>query len=409
MNAAATVLVALLAGWLAVGPGEIPADPSRGLAAVPLPGNADIEPAVAAAVTATADVLTRTLAEPAAPPAALAAAYGRLGMVAQAHQFFETACAAYRDALVLLPDQPLWTYALGVAEEALGDLGSAVNRYRAVLARVPEDGPARFRLGEVLRALGRLDEGEVELIRALEAPRVRTAALAALGQLALDQGQDARAVERLTAALAAEPRASRLHYLLALAHRRLGDLAAAEREMSLRGEAGVAPGDPLATQLQQLAAGESISLLRGRLAYQAGDFQGALGQFDRALAAAPGSAAARIGRAAALAAAGRGGEAVTELEAVLAADPEQTTARFNLATLALSRGDPAAAEAHFGRFLERFPEDREALLARAQGLAELGRWGEASAAIARAAELWPLDPRVTAARASLEAAARSKP
>lgn len=443
MNSLAALVVTLL---LASGsePVEIPADPARGLTAVPLPVTRDTEPAVAEALAAASGVLSRTLAEPAAPPMALAAAYGRLGMIAQAHQFGDTARAAYHAALVLAPGQPLWTYALGLCAEASGDLDGAVEAYRAVLDRVPSDGPARFHLGEALRGLGRVDDAELELSRALESPGVRAAALASLGQLAADRGDDARAVARLEAALAAEPRAARLHYPLALAYRRLGNGAAAERHLALRGEAGVAPADPFAVQLQELAAGESISLLRGRLAYQAGDFPGALAQFDRALAAAPASAAARIGRAAALVGAGRTDEATAELERVLAAEPEQATARFNLATLALSRGDLAEAEKHFARYLERFPEDREALLAqgevlrrrgdaeraldhfdraarlpgpggpegllgRAQVLVDASRWAEAEEALARAAASWPLDARVATARARFDAARPSLP
>ncbi|MDX1999908.1 MAG: tetratricopeptide repeat protein [Thermoanaerobaculia bacterium] len=429
-----------MASWLGVllliAAAQVPADPSRSLVAVPLPATSGADPAVVAALAETAAVVDRTRVEAGAPPAALAAAYGRLGLVAHAHQFLETARAAYTNALVLQPGQPLWTYALGRTLEALGDLEAALARYRAVLTRLPDDGPARFRLGEVLRQLGRDDEAEAELTRALETPAVRTASLAALGQLALDRGRDTQAVSWLEAALAAEPRASRLHYPLAQAYRRLGDATAAAHHLALRGEVGVAPGDPLTAQLEEFAAGEAIALLRGRLAFQAGDLAGALGWFERARERVPTSAAAAIGRAAALAGLGRGEEAVAELEAVLAREPNQATARFNLATLALGRGDLAAAEGHFLRFLELAPDDREALLAlgevglrrgdferaleffdraaaaapdagpeailgRARVLETVGRRAEASAAVRAAQARWPLDPRVTAAVAAL--------
>jgi tetratricopeptide (TPR) repeat protein len=432
-----------VASWLGalllIAAAQVPADPSRSLVAVPLPVTTGADPAVVAALTETAAVVERSRVEAGAPPVALAAAYGHLGLVAQAHQFLEAAQAAYSNALVLQPGQPLWTYALGRTFEALGDLEGAAARFRAVLARVPDDGPARFRLGEVLRQLGRDDEAEVELTRALEAPAVRTASLAALGQLALDGGRDSQAVTWLAAALKAEPRASRLHYPLAQAYRRLGDSSAAAHHLALRGEIGVAPGDPLNTQLEELAAGEAIALLRGRLAFQAGDLSGALGWFERARARAPTSAAAAIGRAAALAGLGRGNEAVAELEAVLDREPNQATARFNLATLAFGRGDLAVAEGHFLRFLELAPDDREALLAlgeiglrrgaleralesfdraavaapeagpeailgRIRVLQAAGRGAEAAAAVRSAQARWPLDPRVTAAVAALGSA-----
>lgn len=418
---------------------QVPADPSRSLVAVPLPATSGADPAVAAALTDSAAVVERTRLEADAPPAALAAAYGRLGLVAHAHEWLETARAAYSNALVLQPEQPLWTYALGRTLEALGDLEGAAIQYRAVLARVPDDGPARFRLGEVLRQFGRYDEAERELTRALEAPAVRSASLAALGQLALDRGRDAQAVTWLKAALEAEPRASRLHYPLAQAYRRLGDTTAAAHHLALRGEIGIAPGDPLTRQLEELAAGEAIALLRGRLAFQAGDFGGALGWFERARERVPASAAAAIGRAAALAGLGRGQEAVAALEELLAREPNQATARFNLATLAFGRGDLAAAEGHFLRFLELAPEDREALLAlgeislrrgalepalgffdraaaavpdagpeailgRVRVLDAAGRRTEALAAARGAQARWPLDPRVGAVVAALVAA-----
>lgn len=428
-----TSLFGVLLLWTAA---QIPADPGASLAAVPLPAAGEVDPAVAAALAETAAVVERTREEARAHPGdsigALAAAYGRLGLVAQAHHLLDAARAAYSNALALQPGQPLWTYALGTTAEAQGELDTAVGCYRTVLARLPEDGPARFRLGEALRQLGRNAEAEAELTRALEAPSVRTAALVALGHLALEAGRDAQAISWLEAALAAEPRATRLHYPLAQAYRRLGNEAAAERHLGLRGEIGVAPGDPLTRQLEELASGEAIALLRGRLAYQAGDLAGALGWFERARERAPTSAAAGIGRAAALAGLERRDEAAAELEAVLAREPDQATARFNLATLALSRGDLTAAESHFLRYVEQRPEDREALLAlgdvlvrrgawdralevfdranqaapgagpeallgRARVLLASGRRSEARASLREAEKRWPLDPRVATA------------
>jgi protein O-GlcNAc transferase len=81
---------------------------------------------------------------------------------------WESAAAAYREALAVNPLHVNAHNNLGQALERLGELPKAADAYRAALAVQPAYRLARFNLGRMLIALGRPDEAAGELARIVE-------------------------------------------------------------------------------------------------------------------------------------------------------------------------------------------------------------------------------------------------
>ena len=115
----------------------------------------------------------------------------------------EESIASARRALELAPG-------LGAAHENLANallnvnIEEAVRHYRAALESSPDDAELHNRLGIALRLLGRTDEGEASIRRALELSPGNAAALAALAEIRADRGEFEAAEELFKQALASQ-------------------------------------------------------------------------------------------------------------------------------------------------------------------------------------------------------------
>src|SRR5262245_28494889 len=77
-------------------------------------------------------------------------ACGRLGMVLQAYEQFESAAKCYQRARALAPNDPRWTYYLATTQVALQQWADAAKTLRAFLNVEKGFLPARLTLGRVL-------------------------------------------------------------------------------------------------------------------------------------------------------------------------------------------------------------------------------------------------------------------
>ncbi|HVR27935.1 MAG TPA: tetratricopeptide repeat protein, partial [Thermoanaerobaculia bacterium] len=189
--------------------------------------------------------------------------------------------------------------------------------WRAALGRAPDDATLRFNLGSELVLVGALDQGIVELERAVELDPGSAAAHTNLGNALI-----ALAQERKDAG--------------GLAHERgaggRGDLERAaahfERAVAIAGDGPEAP-DALFNLANTLAA--------------LGRFDEAHRRYDRALELAPRFVAARLNKAIAFARQGRPDAAVEEIERCLDVDPTYVAALWNLAVLERGAEDGVGA------------------------------------------------------------------
>lgn len=334
---------------------------------VPMPETAEMEPQVAARLRETRAMV---LAEPDS-----AAAWGRFGMVAHAHELLDEAATAYRQAESLDPVDPRWPYYLGDVLSIEGtDLAGAEAAFRRAMEDRADYAPAHLRLGRVLVAAGQPAAARVEFTRALELESDLQPARVALAQLELADGDAERAARLLEVVLGTAPRHEQALATLGRAYMRLGRRDAA-REVAERAREPAAYNlysDPLMSQV--VAEGVSSVLIweRAKAFLESGnDEQAALG-LRQVVALQPDNADAHHQLATALGNLGRIGAARTHLERALELEPEAVAPRLQLAMVLLEQGHAAAAVVELERVGQEDPdtEDLGWLLGRARLAAE---------------------------------------
>ncbi|AKS43308.1 tetratricopeptide repeat protein [Wenzhouxiangella marina] len=289
--------------------------------------------------------------------------WGELGMLYQALEFDDAALAAHRQARRLAPLDGRWPYLIGILLAKDGQGEAALDQFMVARALMPGQAVGAWtRAARVLLELGQNEPARQASEQALALNPDDAAALAVHGEALLALGQAETAIASLTRALTIEPRADRLHYPLAMAHRALGDSEAMQRELERVGRIGVVPDDPVGEFLAAHARGSRIHSLRGREAFQAGDYPAALALFERASQFAPDDPGLWTNLGATQAALGRNAAAITSLQRALELEPENDTARINLAEIHLSEGDQRAAHELLARRGDRLQSSDGRLL-----------------------------------------------
>lgn len=317
----------------------------------------------------------------------LSEVYGRLGQAYHGYRLLGPAECCYRNALLLAPKDPRWTYLLADVCRLDGRLQDAELHYRQALALDPRLLAAHVRLGDAYVQQNRLEAAQRAYEAALSLDLSCAAALAGLGQVALSRKDYAGAVARFEAALALVPAANRLHIPLAMAYRGLGEVPKAIQHLLQRGAVGVTPPDPLLDEVQALAQGERLAVLRGRNAFQAGRYAEAAAEFRKAVEAEPESVPARVNLGSALGLLGDTAGAIEQYREALRLDPKLASAHFNLGALLGKQGRLDEAAGHFEAALASNPDDLQAHLELAAVRNKAGRCADAVAALRRALAL----------------------
>ena len=282
-------------------------------------------------------------------------AWGRYGMVLEAHTFTDEAIAAYGRAHELSPRTFRWPYLFA----ALVDERSAADSlplYRAALALDPDYAPARVRFAEALERTGQFDAANREYARAARLDPANAHAQAGLGRLALAAGDADAAVRHLSRARELAPENRSFAVTLAQAHARAGDrergqrLAAAARSLGRINYRN----DPVRSSVHDLAL-DARSYLRRANAHRVH------GELDLAQ---------------------------RELRAGIDVDTSRPELHFALAEVLAASGDPGGSLAAARRAYELHPELEGVVpfLARA-----LFQTGDLQSALATADEALELD------------------
>jgi tetratricopeptide (TPR) repeat protein len=367
--------------------------------------------------------LTRTIADASASPAAVAGAYGEMGKLFLAAEYFEAAEACFVNAATLAPSEMRWPYYLGHAYRRANRNDRAAEAFARALTLQPNHVPTLVWLAEMRLASNQPDEAErlFETARGIEPQS--GAVLYGLGRAALARQNYAAAVQHLEAALAVAPMASRIHYPLGLAYRGVGNRQQAEAHLRRRGEVDLPPADPLmrdvATLLQNAAAFET----RGAQALDARDWPGAIAQLTKAIEMAPHNAhthlnlgtayymqrdaeraleqyreavrllpslaRAHFGIGVLMEARGQDRPAIEAFTAAVTSDPEYIEARFSLANALRRSGRVQESLPHYAEVLRINPAVSQASFGYAMGLVRLGRYREARDRLERDTKAFP--------------------
>jgi len=223
---------------------------------------------------------------------------------------YQGALAPAQEAVRLRGDSPMTLSALGFVQLGLGRSEEALAAFRKVAVATPSSADAQFNIARALLALGRRVQVREALERALSLDPGHLAAGSAMAKIALEGGrpEDALSIaERLQRAhpdsgipsvLRGDVHAARAQYAdaakdYAAALARTPDRSVAVKLYEARRSAGapdarVALTDWLAAHPDDVA----VRLVLGQAHQDAGDAEAAVGEYERVLAAASGSAVA---------------------------------------------------------------------------------------------------------------------
>ena len=377
------------------GPTMLPPPEGLGLRPVIRPGFSAMGESAAEQMRERFGALARTVEDGGATAGDLAAAYGGMGDLLLAARELETAEAYYRNAQTLAPGEWRWAHLLGHLYRNQGPLDEAVTFLEHAAEIDPRALATLVRLGEVHLALGRPEVAGPLFERALAVDRGSAAAWYGAGRAALAGNDDDAAVNALGEALALAPDANAIHYPLAMAYRRLGDVEQAREHLTRQGDIEPRPDDPVLREIEQRFESALLLDFRGGEALAAGNWAAAADFFDRALALSPDRANLRHRLGTALWRMGDARGAEEAFERIIETTPEYSEAHFNLAMILAQTDRVEGAIDRLRIVLQRKPGYLGARVALARLLAVDGRQDEARAEYAAALELAPLDAAAT--------------
>lgn len=377
----------------------------------------------------------------------LGAAYGDLGMWYHSYDLLDGARRCYWNAEKLCPSDFRWFYYLGFVERPSGRPLRAREFFRRASRLRPDYLPALVQLAELELELGRPQEAEALLRQAMQRDSGCVRAWFGLGRIALLRRDYSSAVQWLEKVLSYQPEAQSARYMLALALRGLGDLAAAKSHLARVPSRGarrteIAIKDPLIQRLRLLNLSSAALNRRGLTRLNAGDYREAIATFRQAISSSPRRIDIRFNLALTLNQAGRKLEALRELQQILElepghanthvklaellaglnrhgqarwhleqaiqADPSHENAYLQLAKLHRRSGSCASALPYLARVIELDSATREPRYVQVECLIKLERFEAARRALGEALELYPNDPAFARLRARLPSAALSQ-
>ena len=314
-------------------------------------------------------------------------AYGQMGRLFHVYEFFDSAEAAYLNALRLAPNDVTWLHLLGYLYQQTGQLDAAADRFEQAIRMQPDDRAAIVRLGQVYLGLNRLREAR-EQFQSVEAvfPMLSRNGL---GEIALRERRYNEAASHFRAVLERVPQASSVHYSLAMAYRGLGRLDEARAELEKRGSGGLNVGDPIVDGLQALVRGERGLVAQGRRAYEAGQYKEAATAFAKAIEAAPLSATARVNLGLTQLQLGNTAAATVTLQQAFDLAPDDTNTTRELVRVLLRAGRAEDAIRVLGKSHSVNADDEETLVSLSILLAQQNRFREALTLLAESNQRFP--------------------
>jgi len=374
-----------------------------------------------------------------APPSELATAFGEMGELFMAAEYYDAAEVCLRNAQQLDATNVRWPYFLGHVARYRSDPATAASLFQQALVLSPQNVPSLVWLAEMNLTQNKPDAAAEPLGKAQALEPSSGAVLYGLGRVALAKEDYAQAVKSLEAALAISPQSNRLHYPLALAYRGLGNREKAEEHLRLRGEIDLPPTDPLlaevsgllqnadayearasqalgarqwaeaATNLKkaiELSPNNAFSRLNlGTALYMQGDADGALEQYREAVRLSPTLARAHFAMGVLMESRGQDGDAINAFKAAIASDAAYVEPRFSLANALRRGGRVQESLSQYAEVLRLDPAVSQASFGYAMGLVRLGRYQEAKSRLEAATKTFPDQPGFPHALARLLAAA----
>ena len=374
--------------------------------------------------------------------AQLADAYGQMGKVYHAYDFFDAAAACYQNATNLAPRDFNWPYCLGRLYQDKGDVKKSIAHLSLANALRPNEVPVLVKLAEAYLADGQSETARKLFEQSLKLDGSLAASMAGLGKIAISERNFAKAIELLKTALQLQPKANSLHYPLAMAYRGIGDTQLAQVHLAQQGPGKPMSPDPLVADLEGLKKGEMIQWRRGNQAMHEGRYadavklyremvdsskedplpkiylgnalaasnnlEGAKDQYQQVLRLMPQNATAHYDLGVIFLQMNSEPRAIEHFRAAIASDPGLKVAHFQLANLLVKGRKYEDAVQHYSRVIELSPENEFARLMKALSLVRLAQYREARRDLEEGVASLPDSSDLTLALARLLAACPDK-
>jgi protein O-GlcNAc transferase len=279
-----------------------------------------------------------------------AEASGRLGMVFDAYEQFDSAEVCYRRAHMLDVRSFRWLYYLGWVQAAQGRHEDAVATLAAALRSKPDDLPSQLRLAESLIAIGKWDESQRVVESITRAHAEDAEAHYIVGRVAAARNDLPAAASAFGRSCELFPQYGAAHYALAMAYRKLGREEAAQQQFALydQNKTAVPPlDDPLRREVAALNLGSVAHIRRGADLERVGRLDESIAEQQAALRVDPGAVQAHINLVALYGRLGRFDEAERHYHAAVAIDSNQADLHYNYGVLLLKQGRAGDAETAF--------------------------------------------------------------
>jgi tetratricopeptide (TPR) repeat protein len=329
------------------------------------------------------------------PDPSRARAWGELGMVLMATEYFREAETALQNAEALAPGEMRWPYYLGHLYRGRGEAQKSTAAFERAVRADGTYAPALVWLGNAYLDEGRPDAADPLFEKALSVDPRLVAAFLGRGRTALARSDYATAISYLERALTLDPDADAVHVPLALAYRGAGQTAKAQAHLRPQGASQLRPPDPIYEEVELLLETPVAFELRGAREMSEGRYDAAVATFQKGVALAPDEPALRHKLATALALRGDLKGALVAMRETVRRSPRFAKGHYSLGVLYLQASDWRHAAASFQdalRVEETYVEPRLQLAHL------LRRTGQSAAALPHYMRLIELDPRVAESR-----------
>jgi tetratricopeptide (TPR) repeat protein len=260
--------------------------------------------------------------------------WGRLGMLAMAHNFNSQAAECFARTAELLPTQFQWAYYRGILAEATA-LSAALERYDEAVGLSPHYAPLRLRRARLLMRLNRLDDAEREFRVAAEEEADSPYPRIGLGRLELVRGNLDEAREHFESAVKLGPWSRDSHLELAQVLNRQGNASEAYREQQIASRLPAVAEDLPDPVLQDI---EEMELTGRRISREAddairrGDLNSAVALLRQVIRERPDLSRPRLNLGQVLQFQGKSQEAVEVFQEAAQEFPQEALAQFSLGT-----------------------------------------------------------------------------
>lgn len=275
-------------------------------------------------------------------------AVGRLGMMLQAYEQYQSADACYRIARGLDPRSFSWAYLSGVVRAEMGEHTEALAAFRQALDIDPGYLPARMRLADTLMRAGDLDASRTAYEALTRDFPELALAHYGLGRVSAALHNSPAAVEHYRRAVDAAPQFGAAHYALALSYRDLNFSNRAQPHLEAYRQLGArrpALPDRLLEAVRAMRETARDLIAEAARLGTSGRLDDAIALHLEAIEADPAAAQAHVNLISLYGRIGRVDKATEHYRAALTLEGNRAEAHYNYGVLLAGRADTGAAGA----------------------------------------------------------------